>query len=137
MTLLLPARGEDSAADGPLFLFVFTPKCYDVFLTNGLFSLNFIDIWDLDCIKITISKGLSVGIILGSFLLKAPQIYNICVSADVSGLSPSAFYFDLLGYLLSPVYNMRTGVPIGQYAENFTILIQNAVLVLLVRAAAS
>ena len=111
------AAAAADGADEPLFLFLFTPRCYDVFLTNGLFSLNFVDIWDLPCIKITVSKGLSLAIILGSVLVKAPQIFNIVSNADVRGLSPSAFYLDTLGYLLSPVYFVRTVSAHGRFAR--------------------
>ncbi len=47
----------------PLLLEILTPECYDKFFLN----LNFLDVL---CLKAALSKGLSMGIIAGSFVGK-------------------------------------------------------------------
>ena len=45
------------------------------------------DILDADCFKATLSKGLGLAIILGSILVKVPQIMNVMNSKSAEGLS--------------------------------------------------
>jgi mannose-P-dolichol utilization defect protein 1 len=121
---------EGQPAGERMVLFIFTEHCFDVFLTNGLLAGS-LDIFDLPCIKLTISKALGYGILVFSGLLKAPQIYNILKNKDATGISASAFYFDVAGYTVSPVYGFRKGFPISTYGETFIILVENLVLVAL------
>lgn len=124
-------KGEGAEEKGEkMVLFIFTEHCFDVFLTNGLLAGS-LDIFDVPCIKLTISKALGYGILVFSGLLKAPQIYNILKNKDATGISASAFYFDVAGYTVSPVYGFRKGFPISTYGETFIILVENLVLVLL------
>ena len=134
---LASADGDDAAGDTksdskkqPMVFLIFTPECFDVFLTNGLLAGS-LDIFDIPCIKLTISKALGYGILVFSGLLKAPQIYNILKNKDATGISASAFYFDVAGYTVSPVYGFKKGFPISTYGETFIILVENLVLVLL------
>ena len=53
----------------PVLGLVFTQKCYDVFLTNGLLAGS-LDVFDLPCIKVTLAKGLGWGIVIFSGILK-------------------------------------------------------------------
>ena len=125
------SKGEGAEEQGEkMVLFIFTEHCFDVFLTNGLLAGS-LDIFDVPCIKLTVSKALGYGILVFSGLLKAPQIYNILKNKDATGISASAFYFDVAGYTVSPVYGFRKGFPISTYGETFIILVENLVLVLL------
>lgn len=123
-------EGEADEQGEGMVLLIFTERCFDVFLTNGLLAGSF-DIFDIPCIKLTISKALGYGILVFSGLLKAPQIYTILKNRDATGISASAFYFDVAGYTVSPVYGFRKGFPISTYGETFIILIENLVLVAL------
>lgn len=109
------------------FLLLFTERCWDTFFHD----LNFLD---LQCIKSVVSKGLGLGIILGSFLLKAPQIFNILKARSGRGLEPTALYLDAAAFIGPAVYNFRLGYPFLSYGESIVILVQNVIIVLLVWA---
>ena len=124
------AAGAAEADSEPMLFLIFTQRCFDVFFTDGLLAGS-LDIFDVACIKLTISKALGYGIVVFSGVLKAPQIYNIVKNRDATGISPSSFYLDAAGYTVSPVYGFMRGLPISTYGETFIILVQNLVLVLL------
>eukprot|EP00750_Incisomonas_marina_P013444 INCI17345.1.p1 GENE.INCI17345.1~~INCI17345.1.p1 ORF type:complete len:342 (-),score=60.98 INCI17345.1:180-1088(-) len=127
------AAADDSAAPADTggsektFLLLFTERCWDTFFHD----LNFLD---LQCIKSVVSKGLGLGIILGSFLLKAPQIFNILKARSGRGLEPTALYLDVAAFIGPAVYNFRLGYPFLSYGESIVILVQNVIIVLLVWA---
>ena len=59
--------------------FIFRDDCFDKFLVKYDFT-------DLECIKFTISKGIGLAIILGSSILKLPQILKIVSNKSVEGI---------------------------------------------------
>eukprot|EP01040_Poterioochromonas_malhamensis_P015701 gene15701-17625_t len=87
--------------------------------------------WPNSCYQSFLSKFLSLGIVLGSVIVKLPQIINITSTKDVKGLSPEAFYTEVPMTLLTVVYNIRQGYSFSTYGESVMILIQNIILVLL------
>ena len=109
----------------PTVLFLFTEKCWATFFEE-------FDFTNVECLKSLISKGLGLAIILGSFLLKAPQIFNIVKSKSGSGLSLSSLYFDVMAFICPSVYGFRQGFPFLSYGESIVILVQNIIIVLLV-----
>ena len=91
------ARSDALRAQIPVLGLVFTQKCYDVFLTNGLLAGS-LDVFDLPCIKVTLAKGLGWGIVVFSGILKVciGQCCTVvslsvadqsCTSVDASDLS--------------------------------------------------
>lgn len=102
---------------------VFREDCFDMLLNQHTTTS--------DCISFTISKGLSLGIIAGSFLYKAPQIYKIVQNKSVAGISLSSYYFALMMVLVSLGYNIHIKAPIDTYAENISIVVQNFLLIVL------
>ena len=54
-------------------------------------SLLALDLEQVDCLKLLISKGLSVGILLGSVLVKLPQIIKILSNKSTDGISFVAY----------------------------------------------
>ena len=99
-------------------------KCYFTFFEDGIFT-------DVPCLKYTISKGLGYGIVIGSGIMKLPQILKIAMNRDVTGLNAVSFYMECAAFLPSIVYNILKGYPISTYGENVIILIQNFFLVFL------
>lgn len=102
--------------------FVFTEECFNK-LTQGQL--------DIECIKFSISKLLSYGIIGGSLLYKAPQIIKILSAGSVEGLSLSSFYFQLIMTLITVGYNLHLKAHITTYAENISVMIQTAIIIIL------
>lgn len=86
---------------------------------------------DMDCLKYAISKGLGYGIVIGSGIMKLPQILKIILNRDVTGLNAMSFYMECAAFLPSIVYNFLKGYPISTYGENVIILFQNFLLVCL------
>ncbi|EQC29133.1 hypothetical protein SDRG_13165 [Saprolegnia diclina VS20] len=103
---------------------VFTPQCYETYFTQH-------DFLHVACFKAVLSKALGYAIILGSFILKLPQILKIISAKSVAGLSPSGFYLEVLVFEASVVYNFLRGYPISTWGENAVILVQNCILVFL------
>lgn len=102
--------------------FVFTEECFNKLSQGQL---------DVDCIKLTISKTISYGIIGGSLLYKAPQIIKVISAGSVEGLSLSSFYFQLIMTLISIGYNLHLKAHITTYAENISVMVQTAILIIL------
>lgn len=101
-----------------------SPSC-----TNSILALNFNDHY---CVKLTISKILSYGIVLGAMLVKAPQITNILLSSSVSGISFLSLILETTAILISLGYNFREGNAFSTYGEGVFITLQNVVLLFLI-----
>ena len=99
-------------------------KCYGTFFMEG-------DFLDVPCLKYSVSKALGYGIMLGSGIMKMPQIIKIMKSRDVTGINAVSFYMECVAFLPSIVYNALKHYPISTYGENVIILAQNFFLVLL------
>ncbi|KAF0756647.1 hypothetical protein AaE_004545 [Aphanomyces astaci] len=111
-------------ATGGLLYGVFTPQCFDAYFTS-------FDFLQVECGKAVVSKLLGYLIIVGSFILKLPQILKIVAAGNVAGLNPSSFYLEVITFQASVVYNVLRGYPISSWGESAVILIQNVILVLL------
>ena len=122
--VLATSASTHKKADDELILGLFTPNCFEAFVTHYDFA-------NVACIKAVVSKALSYAIITGSLILKLPQILKILAAKDVTGLTPSAFYMEVVLYLSSTIYNLLRGYPLSTWGENLVILAQNIALVLL------
>jgi mannose-P-dolichol utilization defect protein 1 len=74
--------------------------------------------------KSVISKLLGYAIILGSILVKLPQILKIVSSKRIDSLAPSMYILENIGYTIVFGYNFRQGYPFSTYGENIFLLIQ-------------
>jgi len=83
------------------------------------------------CLKIVVSKLLGYLIILGSLILKVPQILNIVKSGQVKGLNINMFLLELIGYSINLFYSYRQSLPFSTYGENVFMIVQNLVILLL------
>ena len=104
-------------------LLFFREDCY-----NEFWKLN---IFHEDCISITISKGLGYGIIIGAALVKAPQVFNIVLAKSGKGILASMFYMECFMHIISGCYNIHLASPFSVYGENFCLLVQNILLIVL------
>ncbi|XP_059126963.1 mannose-P-dolichol utilization defect 1 protein isoform X3 [Peromyscus eremicus] len=95
-------------ADG-LFKRVLVPillpeKCYDQLFVQ----------WDLlhvPCLKILLSKGLGLGIVAGSLLVKLPQILKILGAKSAEGLSLQSVMLELVALTGTVVYSIANNFP--------------------------
>ncbi|KAG4425033.1 hypothetical protein IFR04_001803 [Cadophora malorum] len=91
-----------------------------------------IDIESTECIKLAISKGLGIGIIGASSIVKVPQILKLINSRSASGISFLSYLLETSAYLISLAYNVRQEFPFSTYGETGLIMVQNVVIAVLV-----
>jgi mannose-P-dolichol utilization defect protein 1 len=91
-----------------------------------------IDLESTECLKFAISKGLGLGIIAASSIVKVPQIIKLVHSRSASGISFLSYLLETSAYLISLAYNFRQGFPFSTYGETSLIMVQNVVIAVLV-----
>ncbi|RYO85226.1 hypothetical protein DL764_009211 [Monosporascus ibericus] len=91
-----------------------------------------LDPTDTECLKLGISKGLGIGIIAASSIVKVPQIVKLVRSKSASGISFLSYLLETSSYLISLAYNFRNGFPFSTYGETALIMGQNVVITILV-----
>lgn len=101
------------------------PRCYVSLIENLHLS-------DVVCLKLAISKGLGIAIVLGGAVMKVPQLLLILRAKHAKGLSLPAFALETLAYLITLIYAYRNAYPFSTYGENFFLTIQNVVITLLI-----
>ncbi|KAF7548472.1 hypothetical protein G7Z17_g7035 [Cylindrodendrum hubeiense] len=100
-------------------------KCYSSLLLD-------VNIEDADCIKFAISKGLGIGIIAASSIVKVPQILKLVNSRSADGVSFLSYVLETTAYLISLAYNIRNGFPFSTFGETALIVGQNIIISVLV-----
>uniref|UniRef100_A0A8C5XQM0 Mannose-P-dolichol utilization defect 1 n=1 Tax=Microcebus murinus TaxID=30608 RepID=A0A8C5XQM0_MICMU len=79
-------------------------KCYDQLFVQ----------WDLlhvPCLKILLSKGLGLGIVAGSLLVKLPQVFKILGAKSAEGLSLQSVMLELVALTGTMVYSITNNFP--------------------------
>ncbi|KAK6347355.1 hypothetical protein TWF696_007423 [Orbilia brochopaga] len=99
--------------------------CYATIIEN-------IDLSDTACIKLGISKGLGIGIIAASSIVKVPQILKIISSGSAAGLSLLSTLLETNAYAISIAYSFRNGFPFSTFGETALIVVQNIVIAVLI-----
>ncbi len=94
------------------------PGCYKTLIHD-------IDFTATECVKLGISKGLGIGIIGASSIVKIPQLLKLLNSQSAGGVSFLSYLLESSAYLISLSYNVRHGFPFSTYGETALILVQN------------
>jgi mannose-P-dolichol utilization defect protein 1 len=94
--------------------------------------LHDIDLANQECIKLALSKGLGIGIIAASSIVKIPQILKLINAKSASGVSFLSYFLETSAYLIGLAYNVRQGFPFSTYGETGLIMVQNVVIAVLV-----
>ncbi|XP_029310223.1 mannose-P-dolichol utilization defect 1b [Cottoperca gobio] len=122
--------GEGSSFMDPfkgILLTYFMPEsCYDEFFLN----LNFLDV---PCLKIALSKGLGIGIILGSVMVKLPQIFKLMGSKSAEGLSFQTVLLELLAITGTMAYSILNKFPFSAWGEALFLMLQTVVIGFLIQ----
>jgi len=104
---------------------VVSPDCMDKFLLDY-------DFLDAPCLKHTLSKGLGIGIIAGSVLVKVPQILKIVRSQSAAGITFVSVVLELFAISSSLSYSYCSGFPFSAWGEACFLAIQTAAVAVLV-----
>jgi mannose-P-dolichol utilization defect protein 1 len=99
--------------------------CYNALLLD-------VDLENTACLKLAVSKGLGIGIIGASSIVKVPQILKLVQSQSAAGVSFLSYLLETTAYIISLAYNYRNGFPFSTYGETALILGQNVVISVLV-----
>ncbi|KAL1918949.1 uncharacterized protein VTP21DRAFT_2330 [Calcarisporiella thermophila] len=91
-----------------------------------------LNLQDTPCLKLAISKGLSVGMVLGGAIVKIPQIITILRHRSAQGLSLPAYYLETLACAITLFYNLNARHPFTTFGEVAFLTVQNAIITLMI-----
>lgn len=106
-------------------LLVMTRHCFDEYFVQ----FNF---FDGDCFKATLAKGLGFGVILGSILVKVPQILKIHKNKSGEGINIYSVTLDLSAITLYASYNFVKAFPFSSWGDSGFLAIQTAIIGVLI-----
>ncbi|XP_063326479.1 mannose-P-dolichol utilization defect 1b [Pelmatolapia mariae] len=110
-----------------LLLTYFMPEsCYDEFFLK----FNFLDV---PCLKIVLSKGLGIGIILGSVMVKLPQILKLLGAKSAEGLSFKSVLLELLAITGTMAYSVANNFPFSSWGEALFLMLQTVTIGFLIQ----
>ncbi|KAI5741877.1 hypothetical protein M8J77_000722 [Diaphorina citri] len=101
-----------------------TPKCYDVFFKDWNFLHD-------ECLKSLLSRGLGLGIVAGSLLVKLPQIIKIYTEKSAKGISPWGVLCELFAIIANAAYSFVNRFPFSAWGDAIFLLIQTAAILAL------
>ncbi|XP_056409622.1 mannose-P-dolichol utilization defect 1 protein [Hyla sarda] len=101
-------------------------RCYDEFFLNY-------NLLHVECLKLLISKILGIGIIVGSVMVKVPQIMKIVRSGTAEGLSFQSVLLELLALSGTMVYSITHGFPFSSWGEVLFLMIQTLIIGFLIQ----
>ena len=99
--------------------------CYKTLLLD-------VDLEHRECLKLAVSKGLGIGIVAASSVVKVPQILKLARSQSADGVSFLSYLLETTAYLITLAYNVRNGFPFSTFGETALILGQNIAITVLV-----
>ncbi|GET87139.1 hypothetical protein, conserved [Leishmania tarentolae] len=79
-----------------------------------------------------ISNYLSYAVVVGSSILKVPQIMKVLQHNRADGISLLSLLIELFSYIITTSWGIVQGLPFRDYGENIFITLQLTVLLLLV-----
>ena len=82
-----------------------------------------------ECLKVAASKTMGLGIVVGSGLVKLPQIYRIAASGSAEGVSFLAHFVELIALSINFAYNLRSGNSFTTFGETVLVSAQNAIII--------
>jgi len=100
-------------------------KCFDRFFVN-------FDFFEEECFKYTLSKGLGMGIILGSLMVKVPQILKIFGGKSAAGITLISVILELFAITSNLSYSFVSGYPFSAWGEACFLAVQTAIVAMLV-----
>uniref|UniRef100_A0A1S4GY33 Mannose-P-dolichol utilization defect 1 protein homolog n=2 Tax=Anopheles gambiae TaxID=7165 RepID=A0A1S4GY33_ANOGA len=106
-------------------LYLMDEKCYDNYFVE-------FDLLDGDCFRALLSKGLGLGIIAGSVLVKVPQITKILANKSARGISLFSVLLDLFAITIHMAYSFVNGFPFSAWGDTAFLALQTAIIAIMV-----
>lgn len=103
------------------FLYVVSEECFDKYFYE-------FDFFDVGCFKASLSKGLGLGIIAGSLLVKVPQILKIWANKSAEGINIFSVLLDLFAITCHMSYSFVSGFPFSAWGDNTFLALQTAII---------
>ncbi|XP_056431857.1 mannose-P-dolichol utilization defect 1 protein-like [Gadus chalcogrammus] len=111
---------------GVLLTYFMPESCYDSFFLD----FNFLDV---PCLKIVLSKGLGIGIILGSLMVKLPQILKLMGAKSAEGMSFHSVLLELLAITGTMAYSISNNFPFSAWGEALFLMLQTVAIGFLIQ----
>jgi len=89
-------------------------RCYDSLIVHQNFN-------DTDCVKLMLSKSLSLGVLVGALFYKLPQILKIQNNKSAKGVTLSSVSLELFAVTCSLIYSFNMRFPFMTYGELFFV----------------
>jgi len=99
---------------------------------NSTACLQEVPFLGMDCFSQLVTKAVGILIIVASMLNKIPIMRNMKKSQSAAGISRNSLYGELMVYSNCALYGFLSGHPFTAYGENISLMLQNAVLILMV-----
>nr|XP_014352224.1 PREDICTED: mannose-P-dolichol utilization defect 1 protein [Latimeria chalumnae] len=109
------------AAPSELLRFLLPEGCYEELAVK----LNLLHV---PCLKILISKILGIGIIIGSVMVKLPQIIKILRAKSAEGLSFDSILLELLAITGTMAYSISNQFPFSAWGEALFLMFQTVAI---------
>ncbi|XP_043472462.1 mannose-P-dolichol utilization defect 1 protein homolog [Leptopilina heterotoma] len=106
-----------------------------LFLLSDQCIKRYFDEYDFlhaECFKQTLSKGLGIAIILGSLLVKVPQIIKILNNKSAQGINAYSVILDLFAITAVISYSFANKFPFSAWGDGVFLGIQTLAIVMLV-----
>jgi mannose-P-dolichol utilization defect protein 1 len=87
---------------------------------------------DSVCMKLAVSKVLSLAIVAASSVVKVPQMIKLINSGSAEGISFIGYLLETASLMVTLVYNVRNRFPFSSFGETAFIVIQNVAICFLV-----
>uniref|UniRef100_A0A8C2VDB4 Mannose-P-dolichol utilization defect 1 protein n=3 Tax=Chinchilla lanigera TaxID=34839 RepID=A0A8C2VDB4_CHILA len=100
-------------------------KCYDQLFVQW-------DVLHVPCLKILLSKGLGLGIVAGSLLVKLPQVFKILGAKSAEGLSLQSTMLELMALTGTVVYSITNNFPFSSWGEALFLMLQTVTICFLI-----
>ncbi|KAK7480584.1 hypothetical protein BaRGS_00028160 [Batillaria attramentaria] len=105
--------------------FIVPQPCFDKFFVD-------FDFLDVPCLKVAVSKALGFGIILGSLIVKLPQIIKMLQAKSGAGISLMSVTFELIAISATWSYGFAQKFPFSAYGESVFLALQTIIIAFLV-----
>ena len=105
-------------------LHLLTPRCFEEIFVK--FNL------EPECVKYLLSRGLGLGIVAGSTMVKLPQIFKILGNRDAAGLSFLGVLLELLAVRPTAPTASRKGFRSRAYGESVFLSLQTSLIAILI-----